>query len=380
MPVLSAPIQITPVESRRDLRHFIQLPHRIYANRPEWRPPLMLERRLHLSPRFNPTFAHLEWQAWLAWRNGKPVGRITAQIDQLREPQHGDRVGYFGMLEAFDDPRVFSGLLATAESWLAEQGMTEIQGPFNLTINDECGLLIDGFTTPPMMMMGHAQPYYPRHVEAAGYAKAIDMLAYWIDVAFKHPPIMTRLQQRYASRLHVRPLDRSRYQEEIETLRSIFNDAWADNWGFVPITHAEFQDMGQTFKMLIDDELVQIAEVNGEPAAFIVCLPNINEVIQDLNGHLYLTGLVKALWRLKCSFPRTSRVPLMGVRKRYQGGPLGAALALSVIGAVQASVHKRGATGCELSWILEDNKAMRDIIESLGAHAYKTYRIYRKTL
>lgn len=374
------PIQITPVDSTRDLKQFIHLPHAIYAERAEWRAPLHLERRMHLSAKQNPAFEHLDWRAWLAWRGDTPVGRITAQIDHLRQTEHGDNIGYFGMLEAFDDPAVFAGLLTTAESWLAEHGMQAIHGPFNLTINDECGLLIDGFDTPPMMMMAHGRDYYAPQVEAQGYDKAVDMLAYWIDLAFEHPAPMQRLLGRYASRMHIRPIDRSRYTEELSTLRDIFNDAWSNNWGFVPFTEAEFQDMGSTLKLLIADDLVQIAEVDGQPAAFIVGLPNLNEAARDLNGRVSPLGLAKLIWRLKLRSPESSRVPLMGVRKTYQDSPLGAALAFGVIAALQASLRKYGMTGCELSWILEDNKGMRDIIERLGAYPYKTYRIYQKTL
>ncbi|HET7313153.1 N-acetyltransferase [Salinisphaera sp.] len=373
-------IEITPIESTRDLKRFIRLPHDIYAGRDEWRAPLHIERRMHLSQKHNPAFEHLDWRAWLAWIDGRAVGRITAQVDRLRETEHGDRVGYFGMLEAIDDARVFAGLLTTAETWLTERGMTAVHGPFNLTINDECGLLIEGLDTPPMMMMGHGREYYAPYVEAEGYDKAVDMLAYWIDLAFEHPRPMRRLLERYRSRIHIRPIERSRYTEELDTLRDIFNDAWADNWGFVPFTEAEFRDMGNTLKLLIADDLVQIAEVNGKPAAFIVGLPNLNEAARDLNGRLSPIGIGKLLWRLKVRFPRTARVPLMGVRQQYQDGPLGAALAFGVIAAMQKSLRAHGATGCELSWILEDNKGMRDIIERLGAHAYKTYRIYRKTL
>ncbi|MES1936073.1 N-acetyltransferase [Salinisphaera hydrothermalis] len=376
----SSSIEITPVKTTRDLKRFISLPHEIYVGRKEWRAPLHAERRMHLSEKHNPAFEHLEWQGWIAWVDGRAAGRITAQIDTLREREHGDRVGYFGMLEAIDDARVFSGLLATAEAWLAERGMDAIHGPFNLTINDECGLLVDGFDTPPMMMMGHGRDYYAAHVEAEGYSKAVDMLAYWIDLAFEHPKAMQRLLTRYESRMRIRPIDRSRYTEELDTLRDIFNDAWANNWGFVPFTEAEFRDMGNTLKLLIADDLVQIAEVEGRPAAFIVGLPNLNEAARDLDGRLSPVGIAKLLWRLKVRFPETSRVPLMGVRQAYQDGPLGAALAFGVIAAMQTSLRKHGATGCELSWILEGNKGMRDIIERLGASAYKTYRIYRKPL
>lgn len=373
-------VHVTPISGTADLRRFIKLPATIYADRAEWREPLYLERRMHLSEKHNPTFRHLDWQAWIAWRGGQPVGRISAQIDSLRAEQHGDDVGYFGMLEAPDDPQIFAQLLGTAEAWLRSRGMTHVHGPFSLTINDECGLLIDGFDTPPMMMMGHARAYHQRHVEALGYHKAVDMLAYWIDLAFAHPRPMRRLLDRYAPRIRVRPIERKRYNEELDLLRDIFNDAWARNWGFVSFTQEEFRDMGSTLKLLIADDLVQIAEVDGQAVAFIVGLPNLNEAARDLGGSLLPTGLFKLLWRLKIAFPETSRVPLMGVRQAFQRGPMGAALAFAVIAAMQTSLYDHGARGCELSWILEDNKGMRDIIESLGGERYKTYRVYQKTL
>ncbi|MDA3919302.1 MAG: N-acetyltransferase [Salinisphaera sp.] len=375
-----ASLRISRVSGKKDLRRFINLPGALYADRKEWRAPLYLERRIHLSEKHNPAFKHLDWQAWIAWQGSRPVGRITAQIDSLRAEQHDDNVGYFGMLEAPDDPQVFELLLTTAENWLRERGMSAVHGPFNLTINDECGLLIDGFDTPPMMMMGHAQAYYKHHLEALGYAKAVDMLAYWIDLAFAHPRPMRRLLDRYGSRIRVRPIERKGYTEELDLLRDIFNDAWANNWGFVPFTQDEFRDMGSTLKFLIADDLVQIAEVDGKAAAFIVGLPNLNEAARDLNGRLLPTGVFKLLWRLKIAFPDTSRVPLMGVRQAFQRGPMGAALAFTVIAAMQTSLYNHGARGCELSWILEDNKGMRDIIESLGGERYKTYRVFQKAL
>ena len=377
---VSAPIRITPVADRRDLRRFIGVPWKVYAGDPAWRPPLRIERQMHLSPKQNPAFEHLEWQAWLAWRGDTAVGRISAQIDALRKPIHGDDVGYFGMLEAENDAAIFSALLGEAESWLRERGMRAVHGPFNLTINEECGLLVDGFDTPPAMMMGHGRPYFGGHVEALGYRKAVDMLAYWIDLAFAHPRPMQRVVERYAARIRVRPIDRKRYMDELDLLRDIFNDAWANNWGFVPFTQEEFRDMGKTLRILIADDLVQIAEVDGEPAAFIVGLPNLNEAARDLNGHVLPLGVFKLLWRLKARFPETSRVPLMGVRQRFQGGPLGAALAFAVIAALQKSLLGHGASGCELSWILEHNKGMRDIIEAIGGRRYKTSRVYQKTL
>ncbi len=333
-----------------------------------------------LSEKHNPAFAHLQWQAWIAYKDGHAVGRISAQIDQLRPEYHDDVVGYFGMLEANDDAQVFSALLETAQDWLRARGMHTMHGPFNLTINEECGLLIDGFDTPPAVMMGHARPWYQTHLESLGCRKAVDLLAYWIDLNFEHPPAMQRLLQRYAGRVQVRPIDGKRFTEELDIMRDIFNDAWSNNWGFVPFTVEEFRELGKALRIMLPDELVQIAAVDGQPAAFIVGLPNLNEAIDGLNGHLFPFGIFKLLWRLKVRHPRTSRVPLMGVRKQYQHGPLGAALAYGVIGAIVRELLAYGAPHCELSWILETNRGMRNIIESIGGHVYKTYRIYEKTL
>ena len=373
-------IIIKPVANRGDLNQFIELPWLIYRDDPQWCPPLRIERRMHLSPKQNPAFEHLDWQAWLAYKNDQPVGRISAQIDRSRSDHHQDAVGYFGMLESIDDEAVFSALMQTAENWLRTQGMDAIHGPFNLTINEECGLLVDGFDTPPAVMMGHAQPYYSNHLDALGFDKAVDLLAYWVNLNFAHPRPMQRLLQRYASRVVVRPINSKKFNQELDLIRDIFNDAWSQNWGFVPFTHEEFREVGKGLKLLLTDDLVQIAEVDGEPAAFIVGLPNLNEAIKDLNGRLFPLGLLKLLWRLKVKSPKTSRVPLMGVRQQYQHGPLGAALAYGVIGALQPNLLNHGAEGCELSWILEDNQGMRNIIESIGGHVYKTYRIYEKAL
>lgn len=376
----SSDINITPVANKSDLRRFIEVPWRVYKDDPQWRAPLRIERRMQLSPKQNPAFEHLEWQAWLAWQDGTPVGRISAQIDTLRKNYHDDVVGYFGMLEACDSAQIFRALIACAENWLKERGIEQVHGPFNLTINEECGLLVDGFDTPPVVMMGHGRGYYPAHLEALGYTKAMDMLAYWVNLDFEHPKAMQRLMQRYEKRIIVRSINGKKFVEELDVIHDLFNDAWEKNWGFVPFTHEEFRELGKALRLMLPDELVQIAEVDGVPAAFIVGLPNLNEAIRDLNGRLLPLGIFKLLWRLKVKFPKTSRVPLMGVRQAYQHGPIGAALAYAVIGALQPELYKRGARGCELSWILETNKGMRNIIESIGGNAYKTYRVYAKTL
>ena len=371
--------QIEAVSTRRQLNAFIGVPWTIYHDDPHWIPPLLFEQKQRLTAK-NPFFEHARWQAWIARSGGRAIGRVSAQIDRLYQERHGRKVGYFGLLEGADDAGLFSALLQTAEDWLQGQGMEQVRGPFNLSINEECGLLVDGFDTPPSIMMGHARPYHARQIEAAGYAKAKDLLAYYIAPDFEAPRIMTRLAETAARRVNVRPLRRKQLAQELEILREIFNDAWYNNWGFVPFTEAEFADIGELLTLLVDDDFVQIAEIDARPVAMIVTLPNVNEVICDLNGRLLPFGWLKLLWRLKVRYPTTCRVALMGVRQEYQHTRLGPALAFMVIDAARQAVIRRGIHGAELSWILEDNHGMRNILETIGGRVYKRYRIYEKTL
>ena len=372
-------LKVKPVNDRRQLRQFIRLPWSIYSNDRAWIPPLLLERKEHLSPR-NPYFDHARYQSWVAYRDGNAVGRISAQIDQLHLDQHQEHEGFFGMIEAEDNAETFKALLNTAETWLRDHGMRRILGPYNLSINQESGLLVDGFDTPPCMMMGHARPYYRIRIEENGYQAAKDLLAYIIDANFDHPAAVQAIVKRAKKRVTVRSLRKSHYYEDMKIIEDIFNDAWSENWGFIPFTEAEFKQLAKDFKLILDFNLFKIAEVDGVPAAFMVALPNINEAIRDLNGRLLPFGWLKLLWRLKVRYPQTARIPFMGVRKQYHGSLLGAALAFMVIIDGQPYGLKRGLKKVELSWILEDNKGTRDIVESLGAVVYKCYRIYSKEL
>ena len=376
----SATLRIVPVSNKADLAEFIRLPAAIFKDDPQWIPPLFLERKIHLSPKHNPYFQHAKSQSWLAWRGDVAVGRISAQVDQMHLAQHHDATGFFGMLDAEDNQETFGALIITAEQWLAEQGMRRVRGPFNLSINEETGLLIDGFADPPVFMMSHALPYYRERIEQCGYHKAADTLAYLINPNFVAPPVMQRLLKMASERVTVRTLDRSRFDDEIMLLRDIFNDAWSQNWGFVPFTEAEFKALGQNLKFLLHDEYIQIAEVDGEAAGFIIGMPNINEAIRDLKGKLFPFGWLKLIWRLKIKGPASGRVPLMGVRKKFQKTRLGPGLAFLIIEEVRNELHKRGAHRLELSWILEDNAGMRNIIESIGGTAYKRYRVYERDL
>lgn len=375
----AAPLEILPVCDRAAHREFLHLPGSLYTHDPAWIPPLLLERREHLSKN-NPYFRHATFQAWIARRGSKTVGRISAQVDQLHLQRYDDHTGFFGMLEAQDDPEVFQALLDTAQAWLRERGMKRIRGPFNLSINQECGLLVEGFDTPPVIMMGHALPYYSRRIEEQGFTAEQDLLAYRIESDFAAPRHLEALSSRIAGQVRLRPMRRREFTEDLAIIKDIFEDAWANNWGFLPFTTEEFDDLGKSLKLLVPTDFVRIAEVDGEPAAMMVVFPNINEAIRDLDGRLFPLGWLKLLWRLKVSGVKTGRVPLMGVRQRYQQSRLGAILALLLITSLQDSARSRGLEEVEMSWILENNVGMRKIIESIGGESYKRYRIYRKDL
>ena len=372
-------LQIVKVEDSRTRNAFIRLPWSLYRDDPMWVPPLLLERRMHLSPK-NPYFEHATCCFWIAYRDGNPVGRISAQVDQMHLERYRDATGFFGMLEADDNIETFEALFNTAESWLRSQGMVHSRGPFNLSINQECGLLVSGYDSPPSMMMGHALPYYAERIEQCGYSKEKDLMAYIVEGDIEYSATRKMLLKRAKGRIKTRALRRKHFQEDLDIVFSIFNDAWSDNWGFVPFTQKELEHLANDLRFLINDKLVSIAEVDGEPVAFMVALPNLNEVIQDCNGSLLPFGWLKILWRLKVKYPETARVMLMGVLSKYQNSPLGAALAYQVIGDVQEAAVQCGIKKAELSWILEDNTAMRNIIRDGGAREYKTYRIYHRDL
>lgn len=372
-------VAVRPVTSYREMGIFIDIPWRIYADDPMWVPPLRLERRLHFS-RFNPFFKHGEWQAWIAYRNNQPVGRISAQIDQLHRQRYGEDTGHFGSLEGIDDTEVFAALLHTAEEWLTARRTRHVSGPFNLSINQECGILVEGFDTPPMVMMPHSRVWYGRLLEEQGYQPLRDLLAYWAEVDHKMPRLMNTVIERFSGQVRLRTLRRDKFGEEMEILRDIFNDAWSENWGFVPFTKAEFAELGSSLRLLVPDEFIQIAEVDGHPAAFMVGLPNLNEIFAELNGSLFPLGWMRMINYLKSRGVRTGRIPLMGVRKQFQSSPIGMALAIMIIDAPRQAALSRGIQAVELSWILEDNKAMRAILDYLGCRQYKRYRIFGKTL
>lgn len=377
---LNPAIEIRPVNSKKMLERFIRVPWSIYRDDPNWVPPLLMERRDALSQK-QAFFEHARWQAWIAYRDGVAVGRISAQIDDLYLQQHNVRNGFFGLIEAVDDAEIFKALFASAENWLREAGMESVIGPFNLNINQEIGLLTEGFDTPPYIMTGHAPRYYAAAIEACGYQPVQNMLAYHLTAAtLTLPRVMQSLLKRNAKRIGMRSLDRSNTEAELESMRQIFNDAWEHNWNFTPFTQKEFKAVGKELLMIVPRDFIKIATLDGEDVAFIVLLPNINEVIANLNGRLLPFGWAKLLWRLKVRFPKSARVPLMGVKKQYQNTHFGPALAyLTIQGVIEAGLEK-GIEKVEMSWILEQNQGVRHIIESVGGEISKRYSMYEKAL
>jgi GNAT superfamily N-acetyltransferase len=378
----NATLHVKPVQGKAGIKDFLQVPFEIYAKDPLWVAPLFVERLDHLNPRKNPYFDHAEAQLFVAYRDGVPVGRISAQDDRLRKEHHRDGVGQFGFFECVDDGEVAAALFNAAKNWLKARGFSAMQGPYSFSINDEIGVLIEGFDTPANMMMGHAVPYYDRLIKSQGLDKAKDVVAYFTDNDGPLSPVLQRILKRATAspELSVRPLNKKNIKSEIAIIMKIFNDAWSDNWGFVPFTDKELAKLGSDLKMLVADDFGAIAYVKGEPAAFTVTLPNLNEWIDGFNGKLLPFNWMKLAGRVIAKKPRTVRMPLMGVLKKYQDGALGSTLALMVINAIREAHIKRGVKGCEMSWILEDNLRTRHIVETVGAKHYKTYRVYEKAI
>ncbi len=373
-------VSLVPVEGRALLDRFIRVPHRIHRDDPYYIAPLHLERLDALTPK-NPFFAHADVQFWIARKDGRDVGRISAQVDRHALAVRPDATGHFGLIAAEDDPAIFRALLGQAEGWLRARGMQRVLGPFNLNINEETGLLVDGFETPPMLLMGHDRPYVGPRLEEQGFAKEKDVLAYLFDMSIEPPAAVRRLLDRpLPESVKVRRIDFKRYNEEIHTVTAIFNDAWQDNWGFVPLTEVETDHLAKSLKPLLDPRATSIVELRGEPVGFLIALPNLNEAIRDLRGKLLPFGWAKLLWRLKVGGLKTARVALMGVKRVAARQMTGSLLPFLLVDAVRREAIRYGLTHVELSWILEDNLPMRRILESFGAVAYKTYRVYGKSL
>ena len=380
-------IAIRPVTSKADKKAFVELPYRLYANDPNWVPPLKQDVYSLITPGKNPWFGHGEAQLFLAERGGRVIGRISAHIDHLAlaqpvEQGMGPGVGNWGLFEA-EDAGVAAALLATAETWLREKGMVRTLGPLSLSIWDEPGLLVQGFDHPPTVLMGHDNPAYQSWIEAAGYAGIKDLYTYAIPIDKEFPPLVQRIVQSgdRNDRIVIRRVDKRNFKAEAALILAILNDAWSDNWGFVPFTDAEVAYAGKTLKPVVYEDLIRIAEVDGEPVAFMMTLPDLNEKIAGFGGALFPFNWAKLLWWLRAPKVTTMRVPLMGVVKKLQSTRMASQLAFMLVTYIREdATAKFGATRGEFGWVLEDNGPMRSVGEAINGEINKIYRIYEKTL
>ncbi len=380
----SASAAIVAVQSAADRKRFVELPYRLYANDPNFVPPLRSEAGALIGGiAGNPWFEHAHNQLWLAVRDGEVIGRISAQIDNLVLTHIGAGIGHWGLFECIDDQGVADQLIATAENWLRQQGMTRAQGPFSLSIWDEPGLLVEGFDKPPTVMMGHHLPYYQRLIEACGYTGVKDMHTWGLRIDRPFPEIVQRIvaASERNTRLVTRHVDKSRFAEEAALILDILNDAWSTNWGFVPLTPAEVAFVGKKLKPIVFEDLIRIAEYDGVPVGFMIALPDINELTRDLGGRLLPFGWAKLLWRLRAPKVRRIRVPLMGIRKSLQGHRIASLMAFQMIEYIRHdAVAKYGAVEGEIGWILDDNGPMRSIADAIDSKVTRTYRVYEKSL
>ncbi len=380
-----SPVEVTALRGRRDRNRFVDLPYRLHRNDPNWVPPLRRDMQRLLDRRRNPFFDHGEACFWLAWRDGTPVGRISAQINQLHLETHRDETGNFGLIEAVDDQAVFAALQRAAENWLRERGMRRILGPYSLSMNDDIGVLVSGFETPPMVGMPYTPPYYADRLVAEGYAKAKDLHALRVtlaDVVTTHLHHLERVTARLRAegRIAVRPLDPARFAEEIRLALDIYNEAWTQNWGFLPVTEREAKQIIDQLAPVLPPQSVVFALADGEPAAMLVALPNLNELVADLGGRLFPINWLKLLWRLRFRKPKTARVMLTGVRQRYRRSALSMALVTMMLAQILEAARRAKIEMVEFSWILEDNKPSLEGCHAIGAQLAKLYRIYAKAL
>jgi len=378
-------IAIRRVEGAADWRAFYDIAHVCQGHDPMWVPPLEFLQRQQLNPKANPWFQHGEAAFWIAHKDGRPAGRISAQVDRTHLEIRKDATGFFGFFECIDDQDVANALFAAARAWLKERGLSRILGPFSLNINEESGLLIDGFDCPPRVAMGHAQPYYSKLVEGAGLAKAVDMLAYLTAMDTALPEKSRKWLERALNRdkrLTLRPLDTNNFERDIAIIVKLFNAAWADNWGFIPLTQRDVAHMASEMKLILIPELVCFAEISGEPAAMCVALPDLNEMIKDLGGKLLPFNWAKLAWRLlnKKTWASGTRVPFMGVAPAYKNQVMGSVLALLTVGAVRKESLRLGFPICEMSWVLEGNHQTRHSLEAINGRVYKTYRMFEQPI
>lgn len=366
------------VELSRDragLRRFLRVPYGIYRHDPHWVAPLLSDRREVLGPT-NPFFDHARMTLWVATRNGRDVGSVAGVVDEHHNARHHEATAFFGFFESMNDPAVSRLLLGGVRAWAGGLGMTRLLGPMNPSINEECGLLVEGFDSPPVIMMTYNPAYYAELLAGAGLRRCKDLLAYGVTLDDRHLARLERLGARALSRaggVTVRPVDKRALTRDLAKIQEVYNAAWADNWGHVPMTAAEIDFMAHRLVPLLDEKIVLLAEARGETVAFILALPDFNEALRRLRGRLvsprfgfvlpYLTG-----WKR----PRFTRVVAMGIKHEYRQRGIDAAL----IGTCLRAMLVAGYTRCEISWVLDDNPLMQSIGEMFSGPAYKRYALY----
>jgi GNAT superfamily N-acetyltransferase len=376
-----APVEITPVATPAERDAFIKFPWEIYRHDPAWVPPLLLERKEFLDRKKHPFYQHGDAQLFLAWRERKIVGRIMASDDPNYNAEHNSNIGCFGLFESIDDPAVASALLGAAANWLRARGRDAIMGPIDYSTNYVCALLIDGFQHPPTLLTSHNPPYYAGLIEGSGFHKVMDWYAWWFDQPNEAHVRLRRIASRFAHSLDVtiRSVNMKDVTGESRRLREIYNRAWEKNWGFVPFTTAEFDHLIKELKPLARPEYTLIAEVNGQPAGFLLYLPDINVALRHLrNGRLFTWGVPIGLAKLLYykSRLKTGRLVALGVIPEFRRHGVAEKLVLQII---EEAMLKNGVTG-ECSMTLENNRLINRFLEAIGADRYKTYRIYERPI
>jgi len=372
-------LQVREIPEGASLRPFVDVAWRVNAGDPNWVPPLRMVVEGTLDRRKHPFHRHAEVAYFVAERRGETVGRVAAIVNRLHNEYHGERTGFFGLFECEDDQEAAGALLEAAAAWLRARGMERMRGPTNLSTNEELsspGVLIEGFDSPAVAMMSHNPPYYRTLLEGAGLEKVKDAHAFWLEGGTP-PERLARSYERILARTGatIRPVDAKRFRRDVDILKGIYNSAWSRNWGFVPMTDAEFENMAKEFRPVADLDLCLVAEVRGEPVGFSIALPDLNQALRHLpDGRLLPFGVFRFLWHRR-SIHRLRFITL-GIRPGFRNLGLDAALYLRTW---QAG-NERGYDQCEASWILEDNLDMVRPLEKMGGRLYKTYRLFELPL
>jgi GNAT superfamily N-acetyltransferase len=368
-------LSVKPVETEGELKRFIKFPWSIYRKDANWVPPLLMERKEFLDRKKNPFFTHADVILLLAEKNGQVVGRIAGIVNHNHIKEHNEKVGFFGLFECVNDREVAKSLLDSVRDWLKSKGMEIMRGPANFSSNEDWGFLLEGFDSPPVIMMPYNPPYYLELVESYGLIKAKDLYAYFIDESLPTPARVVRMAENIRKKegMTIRGLNMKEFSREVSEIKQIYNSAWSKNWGFVPMTDEEFDHMAKSLKQIVDPHMVFIAEVDGKPAGFSLALPDFNQVLVRMNGRLFPFGIFKLLWHTKVKNKIDGvRIITMGVVPEYQKRGIDTVF---YVETYNVGV-KRGYRWAEMSWILEDNVLMNRMLELLGAKLYRKYRIY----